>query len=236
MKKAVKQSTFVVAAAVAAAGLFGGGWALGAGAPGTFTACLKSGQLINVAADSDSPTSKCVRPAVQVSWSATGPQGPPGKDGVDGIDGVDGDDGKDGVTPVEIGHWNLTYGADVVAGDPDPVATTRTFPVGDELVVESGLLAGDYSVCALAILTVDLVNPTGSSVRLGNWFIVSSSVLTDEPIINIHSRIVVDDGSWLRLSGFCEDLNDSSVRHDLPTSQIALTFRVTHALPEFTIQ
>lgn len=45
--------------------------------PNVYTACLKAGQLVNVAIGT-APSTTCVKPAIQISWSQTGPQGPQG--------------------------------------------------------------------------------------------------------------------------------------------------------------
>lgn len=55
------------------------GLAGAAPSPGTYTGCLKSGVISNVLANSNTPAGgSCSKPAVQISWKATGPTGPIG--------------------------------------------------------------------------------------------------------------------------------------------------------------
>jgi len=107
----------MVAAGVVAAGLLvSGGYAAAATTNRTYTGCLKSGSLYNVAIGSG-PTAACTN-ATKVSWNQTGPrgssayevwlaagntgsaqdflnslQGPAGADGSNGTDGTNGADG-----------------------------------------------------------------------------------------------------------------------------------------------
>jgi hypothetical protein len=61
-----------------------------------YTGCLKSGQIVNVAVGT-SPTSTCVKPSVQITWSQTGPKGDTGPQGIRGLTGAKGDTGPQGI-------------------------------------------------------------------------------------------------------------------------------------------
>jgi hypothetical protein len=62
-----------------------------------YTGCLKAGQIYNVAIGT-APAGSCVKPAVQISWSQTGPPGQNGAPGQNGTNGTNGTNGKDGVS------------------------------------------------------------------------------------------------------------------------------------------
>lgn len=63
---------------------------------GTFTGCLKGGVINNVKANSTRPSRACTAPAVQISWSRTGPRGLTGVTGLKGAQGVTGPTGAMG--------------------------------------------------------------------------------------------------------------------------------------------
>jgi hypothetical protein len=72
--------------AVAVAGLLalGGYAAFGTTPPNVYTGCLKAGQINSVKIGS-TPSSPCVKPAVQISWNQTGPPGTNGTNGTNGF-------------------------------------------------------------------------------------------------------------------------------------------------------
>jgi hypothetical protein len=74
----------VACAAVAVVVAAGYGYAAITATNNTYTGCLVSGSITNVAIGSG-PTKPCQKPSQQISWSQTGP---PGQDGTNGKDGV----------------------------------------------------------------------------------------------------------------------------------------------------
>ena len=124
-----RKRTVVGITAIAVTGvLITSGLAGAATSPGTYTGCLKSGVISNVAMNSDAPSSPCQKPAVQISWNATGqvgPTGPQGATGATGAQGLKGDTGATGATGAQGAKGDT--GATGATG-----ATGSVGPVGPE--------------------------------------------------------------------------------------------------------
>jgi hypothetical protein len=84
-------------AAVAVAVASGYGYAAVTATNNVYNACLKAGVINNVTIAPATPV-VCVKPAVPISWSQTGPPGTNGTNGTNGKDGTNGTNGKDGVS------------------------------------------------------------------------------------------------------------------------------------------
>jgi hypothetical protein len=76
-------------AAVAVVVAAGFGYAAVATDNQTYTGCLQSGSLSNIAIGS-APLKACPKNATEISWSQTGPPGTPGTNGTNGTNGTDG--------------------------------------------------------------------------------------------------------------------------------------------------
>ena len=61
----------------------------------SYTGCLLSGSISNVAIGA-APFKSCSKPSVQITWSQTGPQGPQGNPGIQGLTGATGKGGTAG--------------------------------------------------------------------------------------------------------------------------------------------
>ena len=121
-----RKRTVVGITAIAATGvLITSGLAGAATSPGTYTGCLKSGVISNVAMNSDTPSSPCQKPAVQISWNATGQVGPTGPQGATGATGAQGPKGDTGATGAQgvKGDTGAT-GAQGLKGDTGATGAT----------------------------------------------------------------------------------------------------------------
>jgi hypothetical protein len=123
----------------------------------TYTGCLLNGALTSVAIGS-MPSKPCPKPAVQISWSETGPTGPDGASGPTGATGqtgATGPNGQDG-TPGAPG----AMGATGTTGTPG--TTGATGPAGPNLVV-SGLVQPNgtflYGATPPPGVTVSITHP-----------------------------------------------------------------------------
>jgi hypothetical protein len=96
-----KRRRLAVLAVTTAAAILGAGYAYGAIRTTTtanqYTGCLANGSIQYVAIGL-SPQKTCQKPAVQISWSETGPQGLQGVQGLQGIQGIQGVKGDTGLT------------------------------------------------------------------------------------------------------------------------------------------
>jgi Collagen triple helix repeat (20 copies) len=121
-----------VAAAVAAVVSVGSyAYASTTAASQTYTGCLKSGVISNVAIGS-TPTTSCQKPATQISWNQTGPQGEQGIQGPKGDQGEQGIQGDTGATgPIGPAGPTGNTGATGPIGPAGPTGNTgATGPIG----------------------------------------------------------------------------------------------------------
>ena len=91
-RRVLAVSALAAVAVVVAAGF---GYAAVAAENQTYTGCLQSGALTNIAIG-ETPFKACPKNATQVSWSQTGPQGERGLQGIPGIPGEKGEKGDKG--------------------------------------------------------------------------------------------------------------------------------------------
>ena len=90
-----KRASFAAGALLSAVVVLGAGYAYAAGTAtnNQYTGCLQNGTIVNVAISATTPAKACAKPAVQISWSESGPQG---AQGIPGIPGPKGDTGAAG--------------------------------------------------------------------------------------------------------------------------------------------
>jgi Collagen triple helix repeat (20 copies) len=143
-------------AVISVAVVLGAGYAYGAitTTNNQYTGCLKTGQLYNVAVGT-APTSACIKPGTQISWSQTGPQG---VTGATGPTGAKGDTGATGLT-----------GATGATGDTGPTgapgATGPTFLTGRTIGV-AGFNTSWATVSGVADSFIGLANAPAPPVQM----------------------------------------------------------------------
>jgi hypothetical protein len=111
-------------AAVAIVVAAGFGYAAVAADNRTYTGCLQSGTLTNIAIGA-TPMKACAKNATEISWSQTGPPGTPGTNGINGTNGVSvtsateaaGANCADGGSKFTAANANVTYACNGAKGD-----------------------------------------------------------------------------------------------------------------------
>jgi hypothetical protein len=144
---ATRQRLFVLgvvaSVAIVAASVYGYS-AIAGPTPQSYTGCLLAGKLMNIVIDGTAPAPVCVKPAVQISWSQTGPTGPQGDTGVTGQTGATGATGPAGAATNSL-FADVAQNGTLVEGSPGTTATHLS-ATGDYAVT----FTRDVSSCAAA--------------------------------------------------------------------------------------
>ncbi len=139
-----KRGSFAAGALLSAVVVLGAGYAYAASTTSgnQYTGCLQNGTIANVAISATTPAKPCGKPAVQISWSESGPQGAQGVQGVPGPKGDAGAAGAKGDTgaPGPKGDTGATgspgakgdTGPPGPKGDPGTAASIDEIPCGTE--------------------------------------------------------------------------------------------------------
>jgi hypothetical protein len=155
-------------AAVAIVVAAGFGYAAVAADNRTYTGCLQSGTLTNIAIGA-TPMKACAKNATEISWSQTGPPGTPGTNGINGTNGVSvtsateaaGANCADGGSKFTAANANVTYACNGAKGDKgdqgiqgekgDPGVTTpptqTTYAKRTVVTVPAGIKHGAVVQC-----------------------------------------------------------------------------------------